>query len=200
MTKRKIAPNPEEVKRLKKELKNAKNSIESKRIMIMITYLWWKGMNQTSKILSTSSDTVKKTISRYIENKYDFYKTNYTWRKTSEKSKKIMNELNKLVEEKINKWEYVDIKDIEKEYNRKNKEKLSYFKVWWYLRERLWYNYQKPYIKDKRQPENAEEIAKWRLTKEIIRIWIEEKEIDAYAIKNKKNIFWENITKNVNIL
>jgi len=77
---------------------------------------------------------------------------------------------------------------------------LSYFKVWWYLRERLWYNYQKPYIKDKRQPENAEEIAKWRLTKEIIRIWIEEKEIDAYAIKNKKNIFWENITKNVNIL
>jgi hypothetical protein len=168
--------------------------------MIMITYLWWKGMNQTSKILSTSSDTVKKTISRYIENKYDFYKTNYTWRKTSEKSKKIMNELNKLVEEKINKWEYVDIKDIEKEYNRKNKEKLSYFKVWWYLRERLWYNYQKPYIKDKRQPENAEEIAKWRLTKEIIRIWIEEKEIDAYAIKNKKNIFWENITKNVNIL
>jgi hypothetical protein len=39
MLKRKIAPNPEEVKRLKKELKNAKNSIESKRIIIMITYL-----------------------------------------------------------------------------------------------------------------------------------------------------------------
>jgi hypothetical protein len=39
MLRRKIEVNPEEVKRLKKELKNAKNSIESKRIMIMITYL-----------------------------------------------------------------------------------------------------------------------------------------------------------------
>jgi hypothetical protein len=35
-------------------------------------------MNKTAKILSTSADTVKKTVSRYIENKYDFYKTNYT--------------------------------------------------------------------------------------------------------------------------
>jgi hypothetical protein len=39
MPKRKIEPNPEEVKRLKKELSNTKNSIESRRIMIMITYL-----------------------------------------------------------------------------------------------------------------------------------------------------------------
>ena len=200
MLRRKIEVNPEEVKRLKKELKNAKNSIESKRIMIMITYLWWKGMRQTARILNVSTDTVEKTVNRYIKDKYNFYKTNYRWRKVSEKSKRIMRKLNKLVEEKINKWEYVDIKDIEKEYNRKNEEKLSYFKIWWYLRRRLRYNYQKPYIKDKRQPEQAEEILKWRLTKEIIRIWIEEREIDAYAIKNKKNIFWEDVIQNVNIL
>jgi hypothetical protein len=39
MSFRKIPVNIEEAKRLKKELKNAKNSIETKRITILISYL-----------------------------------------------------------------------------------------------------------------------------------------------------------------
>jgi len=190
--KRKIAVNKEEVKRLKKKLKDTKNTVEVKRLMIMIVYLWGQNTKQVSDTLKVSNQTVINTINKYIKNKEDFYKTSFTGRKISKKSENIRKKLELIVEEKLNKWEIIDIKDVADIYNRKEEDKLEYYKVWWYLRKVIWYNYQKPYVKDKRQSEHAEEILRWRLTKAIIEIWKEEREIDAYAIKNKKNFFGAN--------
>jgi hypothetical protein len=47
-------------------------------------------------------------------------------------------------------------------------------------------------VTNKKQPEHAEKIIKWRLTKAIIEVRISEKNIDAVAIKNKKTKFWES--------
>lgn len=190
--KRLLEINKEEAKELKKKLKEAKNSVEAKRIMIMINYLRWSNTDKVVKNLWVSKWTVLNTIHAYIKDKENFYKTNFTWKRASKKSKKIKERIKNIIEDKLNKWELVDIKDIEEEYNKKSEEKLEYYQVWWYIRKVLWYNYQKPEVKDKRQDEHAEEIFKWRLTKAIIEIWIEEKEIDAHAIKNKKTIFREN--------
>jgi hypothetical protein len=52
------------------------------------------------------------------------------------------------------------------------------------------YNYQKPYVTSTKQPEFAKEIAEWRLRKAIYRVALEEWEIDAEAIKNKKTKIW----------
>jgi len=190
--KRLVEVNKEKAKELKKKLKYTKNSVEAKRIMIMINYLMWNNSDEVVKNLWVSKQTVLNTIHAYIEDEENFYKTKFTWRRPSKKSEKIKRKLEDIIENKLNNWELVDIKDIEEEYNKKTEEKLKYHQVWWYVRKVLWYNYQKPEVKDKRQSEYAEEIFKWRLTKAIIKIWIEEKEIDAYAIKNKKNFFWEN--------
>lgn len=190
--KRLLEINKEEAKELKKKLKEAKNSVEAKIIMIMINYLRWSNTDKVVKNLWVSKWTVLNTIHAYIKDKENFYKTNFTWKRASKKSKKIKERIKNIIEDKLNKWELVDIKDIEEEYNKKSEEKLEYYQVWWYIRKVLWYNYQKPEVKDKRQDEHAEEIFKWRLTKAIIEIWIEEKEIDAHAIKNKKTIFREN--------
>ena len=188
--KRLVEINKEEAKELKKKLKEAKNSVEAKRIMIMINYLRWSNTDKVVKNLWVSKWTVLNTIHAYIKDKENFYKTNFTWKRASNKSKKIKERIKDIIEDKLNKWELVDIKDVEEEYNKKSEEKLEYHQVWWYIRKVLWYNYQKPEVKDKRQDEHAKEIFKWRLTKAIIEIWIEEKKIDAYAIKNKKTIFW----------
>ena len=79
--------------------------------------------------MHTSAEIVKNLVDKYIEDKENFYKTNFTWRRASKKSKKIKEEIEKIIEEKLNKWELVDIKDIEEEYNKKWEEKLKYYQV-----------------------------------------------------------------------
>jgi hypothetical protein len=51
------------------------------------------------------------------------------------------------------------------------------------------YNYQKPYVTSSKQDKYAKQIAEGRLRKAIYTIAIEEKEIDADSIKNKKTKF-----------
>ena len=192
MGKRILEVNKKEAKELKKKLRYVKNSVEVKRIMIMVNYLNWYNTKEVGKNLSVSEWTVCNTLKAYKEDKDNFYKTRFTGRRPSKKSNEIKGKIEKIIEDKINKWEMIDLKDIEEEYNRKEKDKVTYKQIWWYVRKRLWYNYQKPYVRDKRKSEYAEKIVKWRLTREIIKIWIEENKIDAESIKNKKTKFWQN--------
>jgi len=72
--KRKLEKDTKEVKRLKKKLKLAKNKTEIRRIMIMMTYLWWVWMLKTAQIMQTSAETVKNLVDRYMEDKGIFIK------------------------------------------------------------------------------------------------------------------------------
>jgi len=190
---RKIKGNISKSKELKKELKNARNSVEAKRIMIMINYLSWNNTDEVVKMIMVSKWTVMNTINKYIKDPKNFYKTSFTGKKRTNKSSKVIKKIEKIIEKKEKNKEYMDISDILYEYNRSTKEeKITYYKCWEIIRRILWYNYQKPYIEDTRQSEYAKEILSWRLRKAITKIWIEERLIDADDIKNKKTKFLRN--------
>lgn len=189
---RKVPVQPTEVKRLKKLLKECKNSTENKRINIMIVYLWWKDNNKTSKILWVSKATVSKTIDRYIKDKKTFYKTNYKWKIETTERKQIKKEAKEIAEKMIENNENPDINWILRRINQKHqKEVLTYHWMWRILRKRHKYNYQKPFVKNKKQSKHAEKIVKWRLTKAVIEVQMEENiDVDPVAIKNKKIKIW----------
>jgi len=189
MGKRLIPVNKEEAKRLKKMLKLGKNTVEIKRIMIMINYLNGNNTDEVVKNMWVSKQTVLNTIYRYKEDKENFYKTKFTGRRPTKESIKRKEEIKNIIEERLKKWELIDIKDVEEEYKRRTGKEIKYKEVWRYIRKELKYNYQKPYVRDKRQPKEAEKIVKGRITKAIIKVWIEERIIDAESIKNKKTIF-----------
>ncbi len=188
---RKITVNKEDAKKVRTMLSKCKNSIERLRVMIVTTYLWWKNTEETWRSLGTFQSTVVRVINQYIENKEWFYKTKYKWKKTSDKNKEIKEEIKKYIEDCIEKEEPVDINDVRNEINKKYKEEvLDYGKCWAIVRRFFKYNYQKPYVTSRKQPEHAKEIAEWRLRKAIFRVAVEEREIDAEAIKNKKTKIW----------
>jgi hypothetical protein len=51
------------------------------------------------------------------------------------------------------------------------------------------YNYQKPFVTNEKQSEYAKKIIEWRMRKAIYEVWLEEKEVDAKSVKNKKTKF-----------
>ena len=190
--KRKIPADPEKVKKLRKKLKDCKNSIESKRMNIMIVYLNWADIEKTAKILWISKATIRRTTNRYVEDEEWFYKTKFRGRVESEKKKELKQEVKEVVERRIDKWEYIDINDVVRRINKMHKkEVIDYNTARLILRRGLKYNYQKPFIRNKKSSKHAKEIVKGRLTKAIIKVWLEERDIDAEAIKNKKRKFGE---------
>ncbi len=192
--KRKIDVNKEEAKSLKKKLNKAKNTTEIKRINIMIVYLWWKNTSDTSKILWVSKYTTQKITDLYIEDKENFYKTNYKWKTETKERMKLKKEIKETVENKIENNEYLDINEVLRTINKKHNETVTnYHWMRWILRKWFWYNYQKPFVRNKKKSKYAKDIIKGRLTKAIIKVWIEENDIDAVAVKNKKTKFWEII-------
>ncbi len=194
MSFRKIPVNLEEVKRLKKEIKNAVNSIQIKRITIMISYLWWLNMNKTVKALKISSRTIENTINKYMEDPQKFYLTNLKWKQMTKEKEELKNEVNTLITETNAKEENIDILDIQRIINKKYwVEKLNYHQARSLIRRCLKSNYQKPYVTNHKQPENAKEIFEERLTEWILHIWIQTKTFDEKNIKNKKTKF-ERIT------
>lgn len=184
---RKLPKDTEKAKELKKRLKECTNSIESKRMNIMIVYLNWSNVVEVQNTLWVSWYTVIQTINRYIEDQDNFYKTKYPWRPKSNEWKTIEERINKIIVDAYEKWEYLDIHWIQERYNKKYKKSkiLNYRQTWTVVRERLKYKYQKPYIVDKRKPENAEKIVKERIREAIEKVakkeWIEVK-----RLKNKK--------------
>ncbi len=190
MSFRKIPVNIEEVKRLKKELKNAKNSIETKRITILISYLWWLNIRQVVKALQVSSSTTEIVINKYIEDPHKFYLTNLKWKQMTKEKEDLKNEVSTLIVEANKKEENVDILDIQRTINKKYwVEKLNYHQARSLVRKCLKSNYQKPYVTNHKQPENAKEIFEERLTEWILHIWSQTKTFDEENIKNKKTKF-----------
>lgn len=190
---RKLEKNINKAKELKKELKKAKNSVEAKRIMIMINYLSGNNTDEVVKMMIVGKSTVMNSINRYIKDPENFYKTKFTGKRRTKESNMIVKKIDKIIKKKEENKEYMDINDILEAYNRSSKgKKISYRKCWEIVRKVLRYNYQKPYIEDTRQSEYAKEILSGRLRKAITKIGIEEKLIDADDIKNKKTKFWEN--------
>jgi hypothetical protein len=188
---RKIPVNKEESKNIKKLLLRCKNQTERSKVMIISTYLWGKNTMETGRSLGTFQWTVLKVIDAYIEDKEWFYKTKYKWKKTSERNQEIKDEIKKYIEESIENEKPVDINDVRAKINKKYQEEvLDYGKCWAIVRKFFKYNYQKPYVTSKKQPEHAKEIAEWRLRKAIFKVALEEWEIDAEAIKNKKTKVW----------
>ena len=129
MGKRLIPVNKNEAKRLSKILKLGKNTVEVKRIMIMINYLNGNNTDEVAKSMSVSKQTVLNTIYRYKEDKENFYKTNFTWRRPTKESIRRKEEIKNIIEERLKKWELIDIKDVEEEYKRRTGKEIKYKEV-----------------------------------------------------------------------
>jgi hypothetical protein len=73
----------------------------------------------------------------------------------------LKTEIKSLVDEKINKEENIDINETLRQINKKHgSEVLTYSAMWFILRKQWKYNYQKPFVTNKKQPEHAEKIIK----------------------------------------
>jgi hypothetical protein len=156
----------------------------------MIVYLWWKNTKKTAETLAISEWTVNWALKSYCKNKNTFFKTNYQWRMISQENQKLLDEAKKVISDSSKSWEQIDIMDVKDRVNRKyKKEVLNYRKTWWLVRKILECNYQKPFVKNHKQPEYAKEILSGRLRKALTTIWIKERVIDAESIKNKKTNF-----------
>lgn len=149
--------NKEEIERLKK-LRKWKNSIEIWRIDIAIEIVKWSKFQEIKDKINCWNDRIILVKRRYKEDANNFFKTNYKWAKetiTRETTDKIIL----YIKEKQGENKWVDIYEILDflwfERNDKN-----YKKVWYITRRKLKLNYQKPYIKDKKSPDNSEEILK----------------------------------------
>lgn len=153
-----------EIKILRK-LRKWKNNVEIWRIDIMIEVLRWAKYKEIIERFKTTKDRIALVKRRYKNDKENFFKTNYKWAKetiTKETTDKIIL----YIKEKQEKNKWVDLYEILDflwfERNEKN-----YNKIWYITRRKLNLNYQKPYIRDKKSPDNAEEILKkkykWKL-------------------------------------
>jgi len=177
----------EKAKQVKRLLWDCKNDIERKRVTIMTVYLWGKDTDNTANTLWVSVWTVTKVINLYVTNPEWFYKTNFKWKIETEERKKLKEEIKEYVEKKIISEENLDINCVLRDMNKMyDKEVTTYNGMRWILRKYFQYNYQKPFVKNQKKPEYAEEIIKWRLTKAVLEIAIEERNIDGEDIKNKK--------------
>ena len=194
MANRKIPANIEEAKSLKNLIKLSKNNTEINKINIMIVYLWWKNTTETRKILQMSSRTVEDTISKYLLDKKNFYKTNFVWKSISKEKEKLKIEIQEMISNCKEKQENLDINDIRSIINKKyKKEVLTYSQARSLIRKDLKCNYQKPYVKNYKQPEGSKKILNERLWDAIIDIWEKEGAVFVEDINNKKTRIWFNI-------
>lgn len=185
---RKIEINKEEAKRIRKEiLPKAKNNIERKRINSIIAYLNWMSTLDIYKKLWISKNVVTNVTNLYMKDKDNFYQTNYKWKIETQEWKIITERVINILNEYNESGKIIDIQTLWKEYNKRYKSSkiLEYDQVWYIVRRKCKFNYQKPYIKDKRQPKKAKKILK-----DSIQEWYEkalEKEwIEVIRLKNKK--------------
>lgn len=152
-----VSTTKNEIIRLRK-MRKWKNNVEIKRIDIAIEQINWKGYKEIKKNLNCWESNISYVKKAYARDKNTFYKTNYRWAKETYKEN-YTNKILKFIKEKIinNKWS--SIRDIV-EFLWLERNKKSYNSVRYITRRRLQLNYQKPYIKDKKSPDNAEDILK----------------------------------------
>lgn len=192
---RKIKINKEEAKRIKKEiLPKAKNNIERKRINSIIAYLNWMSTLDIYNKLWISKNVVTNVTNLYMKDKDNFYQTNYKWKIETQEWKIITERVINILNEYNESGKMIDIQTLWKEYNKRYKSSkiLEYDQVWYIVRRKCKFNYQKPYIKDKRQPKKAKKILKDRIQewyeKALEKEWIEVTRLKNKKISNQANI------------
>ena len=153
----------------------------------MIAYLNWLRYEDIVKAGIAAKEAIARAINKYMEDPENFYKTNFKWKTKSKEWEEIENRINKIIIEAEKNWEYLDIIRIQEIYNRKykNSKILNYKQTWTVVRQRLKFNYQKPYIIDKRKPENAEDIVKERLDEAVNKV-LEKEWMHEWAKSKKK--------------
>ena len=145
----------EKISELRK-LRKWKNLIEMKRIDIAIALLQGKKYKEIKKELNCWESKISYVKKTYSKDK-EFYKTNYKWAKEryGDDLEKVLDLIKEWKEN--NKW--FDLREIvEKLWLERNKK--SYNKVWYLTRRKGKMLYQKPYVIDKKSPDNADEILK----------------------------------------
>jgi len=182
MSKRLVSADRSKAKKIRKMMSKAKNNTEKKRLEIVAQYLWWSNMNEVTKTMLISKSTVVKVVNKYKDLWDDFYKTKWKWRQEDEKHKKLAIQAKAIIDSENN----VDINEVRRKLEQKNWEEYGYEKIYWLIRRKLWYNYQKPFVTSNKQSKYAKEIVEWRLRKWLYEIALEEWEVDAESVKNKK--------------
>lgn len=182
MSKRIIPVDRKKAKELKGLMGKARNNTERKRIQILIQYLSWMWIRKVMEHMLVSSATVESAVHWYKEKWEDFYKTNYKWRQEDKHHKKLVTQAKGIIE-----WEdNVDINEVRRRLEKMNWEEYGYDKIYWLVRRKMWYNYQKPFVTSNKQSDYAKEIAEWRLRKWVYQIASKEWKIDAESVQNKK--------------
>jgi len=130
---------------------------------------------------------INTAINKYKQDPDTFYKSSRPWKKISKEWQEIYDLIKKIIEEVDIKWEIIDIEELRRKYNsrRWKLKKLSYKQAWDIVRTRLKYNYQKPYIIDRRKKEWGEEELKTNLKETIGKIAKIEGE-ENFEIKKQK--------------
>lgn len=186
MSQRVLKADPKKARELKKLMARTRNNTERKRLQIVVLYLWWMSMREVVSAMLVASSTVESAVHGYAKKWDSFYKTNWKWRIESKENKKLVKQAKQYIDSK----DHVDINDVRRYLERKNKTVYGYQKVHWLVRKKLLYNYQKPFVTSKKQHPYAKEIAEWRLRKAIYEVALEEWEIDGESVKNKKIAIW----------
>lgn len=179
MWRRALEVDIEKAKEVDNLLKEAKNNIERKRIMAMSAYLRWLSYIEIEKAWLWTDTVMSNIIKKYKINQTTFYKTNYNWKPISQERQIIYDRVREIIDNWLEKWDLLDLEEVQRRYNNKywKHHRISYKQTWDIVRDRLKYKYQKPYIIDKRKPENADQILKERFEEAINEIaeqeWIE---------------------------
>jgi len=185
--KRKIAVDQEKAKGIKTLLKSCKNDRERRRVLIVSVYLWGQDIEKTSAILWVWLKAVCDILNLYIKDPEWFYKTNYKGKIETQKRKNLKEEVRAYVEKKIDNMENIDINWVLRDINKtRDEEVTTYNWMRWILRKALQYNYHKPFVTNQKQSDHAQRIIKWRLTKSILEVALEEKHIDWVSPKATK--------------
>lgn len=189
MWKRLIEPSIEKSREVLKLIKYATNKTEIRRINLVSAYLRLWSIAEVKKILWSGTDSILASIKKYKEDPKGFYKTKYPWKKQSEEWRNIEDKINKIIEERSEKWLQTDIETVREIFNRryKNIKILNYTQAWQVVRKRLKLPYQKPYITDSRKPKDAEEILKSRIKEWLGEVEkLEKQELKDKRLQNKK--------------
>ena len=186
---RKVKIDIQKSKEVQKLLLKVKNTFEAKRVNIIVAYLKWAWYEEIIKTWIARWEAISNTIKRYLKDPVNFYKTVYKWKIQTNEWKETEDKIEKIITEKQKEWKLVDIKEVQEEYNKKNKNSkiLDYHQVWYIIRQRLKYKYQKPYIKDSRRPENAEEVLELRIKEWLGKVEeLEKTRLKDSRLQNKK--------------
>jgi transposase len=135
--------------------RNEKDRETKERLLAIKLYYEGYKDYEIARILDRDESTIRKWKKRWNERGYEGLKTQ---RKGGRKPKLSREEWEKIAEKAVE--EGMDLKEVVVYVKKEYGVEYSYTGVWKNIRKILKVKYGKPYVLDKRKPENAEEILK----------------------------------------